>query len=82
MKNARSIDTLRRGGLFLLILVTPLFSGCTDAVFDAAAAGGLGFLQSGVATTLSDIVFGQDTQPMTADTMSAATDMTMEGHGG
>lgn len=59
-------------------------TGCTDAVFDAAAAGALDFIQTGVMTTLSSTIFGDAAM---ADTSTVMDDMTVtsdgehDGHG-
>jgi hypothetical protein len=67
------------------MFVLPLLGlgGCTAAVFDAAAAGGLSFIQSSVITLLSDAVFPGSDASATESSMTDMTDMAdMDGHGG
>ena len=59
----------RKAHVLALALLLSGLSGCSTAVVDAAAAGGLGFVQSTVSTMLSSLIFGESTD---------ATDMTMD----
>ena len=74
------LRSFRRGSVLVLSAFSGLLmTGCTKALFDAAAAGGLKFIESGVMTSLSDAVFGDDVM-MTASTEMDG--MTMASHGG
>ena len=75
----------RRSALALSVLSGLLTTGCTDAVFDAVAAGALNFIETGVMTTLSGAVFGDDrmTSASTAiDGMTMSSGGEHDGHGG
>ena len=57
----RNPRSFRRGSVLVLSALSGLLmTGCTKAVFDAAAAGALSFIETGVITTLSSAVFGDD----------------------
>ena len=62
-----------------------LNTGCTDAVFDAVAAGALNFIQTGVMNTLSSTVFGDGgvtSASMAMDGMAMSSDGEHDAHGG
>ena len=77
----RNPSLLRRGSFTALCALSgSLAIGCTDAVFDAMAAGGLNFIESGVMTTLSGAVFGDEASSAATDSMDALMDGGDEGH--
>ena len=50
---------MKRGRVSIVLLLAffGFLPGCTASVLDAAAAGGLNFVQSGVSTILASLVF-------------------------
>lgn len=57
----RELRSFRRASVLgLSALSGLLLTGCTKAMADAAAAGALQFIQSGVGTVLSSVIFGDD----------------------
>ncbi len=72
---------LRRGSVLLLIVASTCLNGCTGAVLDAASAGALNFIESGVMSTLSSMILGEDAASMEAGSQGTAMDEMVEGHG-
>ena len=69
----RNPSSLRRCSILAIGACIGLIStGCTGAAADAAAAGALNFIQGGVSTLLSSVIFGDDA-------LSAMDGMAMDG---
>ncbi len=81
MKN-RKPKFPRRGSLLILIVLSGLATGCTDAILDAAAAGGLSFIQNSVTTALTGIVFPDSAASMDSDSMGDTMSPSSGGHAG
>lgn len=54
-RNSRGHRSVTAWGVVLLLTLLP---GCTSAILDAAAAGGLNFVQQSVQVALTDFVWG------------------------
>ena len=79
----RKLRSCRRSSVLALSALSgSLMTGCTDAVFDAVAAGALNFIESGVMTTLSSAVFGDDGMTSASTVMDGMTMSSGGGHDG
>lgn len=85
MTRKKQRSSARRSALVLSALSGLLMTGCTAAVFDAAAAGALSFIETGVMTTLSSAVFGDAGMTGTStamDGMAMSADGEHDAHDG
>ena len=84
MARSKPLSLRRCSVIALAACLSSLSTGCTKAMADAAAAGALNFIQSGVTTVLSSVIFGDDA---TSEMDEMGMDETMmsggdhEGHG-
>ena len=85
MTRRKQKSSARGSVLVLGALSGLLMTGCTDAVLDAAMAGALSFVQTGVMTTLSSSVFGDNgntSGSMAMDQMMMSSGGEHDIHGG
>lgn len=73
MTRRRQRSSARGSLLVLSALSCLLMTGCNRAVFDALSAGALNFIQTGVTTTLTTIVFGAAAATDTSTEMDETT---------